>query len=138
MSFTKEQIQDTWSKAIKCNLEDPKFRMDALGAIIYEDAYGKTDSPFGWQIDHIFPESTLKKAGVPQFLIDHPNNLVPLHHANNNKKKDNYPVFEAEFVIGNLDKMRIYNIETQNEMRRLYGKYIPEMKSGSLNLKDNK
>lgn len=48
------RIQAVWNKGRMIPGYDPNlWRHDADGRVIRRDAYGKTDSPHGWQIDHI-------------------------------------------------------------------------------------
>jgi len=60
---------------------------DICGAELDKGAYGDTGSDYGWQVDHIIPEARFKSGefgGDP----DHPDNLRPLHWANNEAKGD--------------------------------------------------
>ena len=49
--------------------------------------YGKTESDYGWEIDHIRPKSMMGS--------DFISNLQPLQWQNNRSKGDNYPSFET-------------------------------------------
>ena len=45
-----------WAKATLCHILPPQsFRLDCYGRLIAWSEYGKTHSPFGWEIDHIIP-----------------------------------------------------------------------------------
>lgn len=81
MSFTKEQIQAVWEKAEIVGKNDPNFiRQDQCGAWIDRNEYGNRNSEYGWEIDHITPES---KGGKPEL-----SNLRPLQWENNLSKSD--------------------------------------------------
>lgn len=95
-NFTNEQLNKIWEKGIP----DPKYkaafvRKDACGAWMIRGLYGKRDTPFGWEVDHIYPASRLGKLDVPQKLIDDEDNLRPLNWKNNDSKKDDYPGYHA-------------------------------------------
>lgn len=77
-------IDAVWSKAFMKQGWDPNvYRLDAFGAIIQRSEYGNTDSEanYGWEIDHIVPES---RDGS-----DDLSNLRPLQWMNNRAKADN-------------------------------------------------
>lgn len=76
MAFTEEQIQQVWETGeITPNNDSNIFRKDQCGAWIERKQYGNRDSTFGWEIDHIKPES----AGGTSAL----SNLRPLQWENN-------------------------------------------------------
>ena len=84
MSFTEETIQKVWEKGKEIPGTDPNiWRKDECGATIKRTEYGNRNSQYGWEVDHIVPES---KGGT-----DHLSNLQPLHRENNQAKSDNYP-----------------------------------------------
>ena len=70
-----------WDKATKIQGYDPKYwRYDVCGAPMCWSDYGNTDSKYGWEIDHIWPES---KGGS-----DNIDNLRALQWENNRAKGD--------------------------------------------------
>lgn len=90
--FTDELINKIWEKGRKDPKYHPDFvRKDACGAWIIKDKYNDRDSIYGWEVDHIYPESKLKELGVSQDLIDNIANLRPLNWKNNVSKSSDYP-----------------------------------------------
>lgn len=134
-----------WNNAHAIEGMNPnKWRLDACGAIICYDCYNIPGRMFCWEIDHIFPKSALEKAGVPQELIDHPNNIRALNRKNNESKSDNYPIYTRSYVRRGMDNVEINAEEDaqfggvgpfkQEEIIELYKDYITEFKNGSLNM----
>jgi len=81
MSFSKQVIDLVWEKAEVINGSDSRVkRKDKCGAWIARSAYGDHNSDFGWDVDHVIPESN--NGG------NHISNLQPLHWENNNSKSD--------------------------------------------------
>ena len=127
MAFTAQQIEYVWSKGTKVPNYDPaKYRKDACGAWIARDKYGDKHSPYGWQIDHIYPESKLKLRSIDQESIDHPMNLRPMHWKNNVSKGSDYPAYHSIVkAVDNhnedIDDTFEVNSKTQEILRILYG-----------------
>ncbi len=58
MAFTEEQIQKAWEKAtVVVGYDSNVYRKDECGAWIARKQYGKRNLSFGWEIDHIKPQS---------------------------------------------------------------------------------
>ncbi len=80
MSFSEETIQKVWEKGHVVSNNDPNvYRKDDCKAWIRRNAYGNRDSQYGWEIDHIKPES---EGGGDEL-----SNLRPLQWQNNAKKQ---------------------------------------------------
>ena len=98
MKEVTDQLKlEVWNKGqIDPAYQESQVRKDACGAWMLYDEYGNRESPFGWEIDHIYPESKLKGKKVPQDLIDNIDNLRPLNWSNNDSKSEDYPVYRAK------------------------------------------
>ena len=80
--FSEAKIQQVWEKSrTDAKYDENKYRFDDCAAIMQRDLYGKTDSIYGWTIDHIIP---LSKGGSNDL-----SNLRPMQHQNNAAKADN-------------------------------------------------
>lgn len=88
MAFSDEIIEAVWKKAsIIRGYDKEKFRKDCCGAIIAKDKYGNMESTFGWQIDHVYPES---RGGTDELI-----NLRAMQWQNNESKSDDYPSYQS-------------------------------------------
>lgn len=98
-NFSNEIIEAVWKKGRKIEGKDPDvYRLDAAGAIIKKDNR-RVNTQFGWEIDHIYPKTKLKEAGIPENKWDDLINLRPLQADNNRKKGDDYPDYFREKVM---------------------------------------
>lgn len=87
-SFSPLVIEAVWRKGSVVPGHDPNvFRKDCCGAWMRRDHYGRTDSQYGWEIDHIIPVS---RGGT-----DDMSNLQPLQWENNRGKGDDYPNWQC-------------------------------------------
>lgn len=117
--FSEEIIQQVWEKATIVEGYDAEtIRKDSCGAWILRTEYGNTNSIYGWEIDHIYPES---KGGD-----DSIDNLRAFQWENNRSKGDDYPSYNA--VVQAEDSSNIYvekqysvNSTVQEKLKRLYG-----------------
>ena len=62
--------------------------------------YNDRSSSFGWEVDHIYPESKLRDMNVPQQKIDDICNLRPLNWNNNVSKGSDYPHYQSKIKAG--------------------------------------
>lgn len=113
MDFNTEAI---WDKARKCEgLPPDLFRLDACGALIMRDKYGK-ENPYGWVVDHIYPKSLGGDDNIE--------NLRPLHYKNNISKADDYPSYTAVLKYdgnkGNIENVR--NLTVNKRVREILKK----------------
>lgn len=81
MTISETTIQRVWEKGtVDSNNSPAEWRKDQCGAWIHRSDYGNRDSDYGWEVDHITPES---KGGN-----DDLSNLRPLQWENNANKQD--------------------------------------------------
>lgn len=113
----EQKKREIWSKASKIDgLDSDMFRADACGAIISWTQFGQ-DSPFGWVVDHIYPQS---KGGDDALL-----NLRPMNIANNRSKSNDYPVYMSAVTRGatgnepHVKQFRV-NAKLQLQLSQLY------------------
>ena len=79
MSYSDAKLQQIFQKARQFpNPQNPGWAQDDCGAWIQWSAYGNRDSNYGWEVDHIRPDS----AGGPDDI----SNLRPYHWKNNAAK----------------------------------------------------
>lgn len=125
--MTEDELKlKAWRNAvIVTDYDANKFRKDACGAWIMWDKYNVTDSVFGWQIDHIYPQSKLKERGFSQDAIDNPVNIRAMQHQNNQSKGTDYPDYMA--VVTSQDNRNVQqrtslsiNAKKQAELKQLY------------------
>ncbi len=117
MAFTDNKIQSVWEKATKVdNYDENLYRKDLAGAWIKRDQYGQENS-FGWEIDHVYPES---KGGTDDLL-----NLRPMQWENNRTKHDDFPSYKTSITSEgnkNVSKQKSYTIN-YNLLAQLKVKY---------------
>jgi len=76
MTFSNEVLQAVWEKGfIVPGVDANQWRKDACGAWIERNAYGNRGSSYGWDVDHITPESRGGSSAI--------GNLRPLQWENN-------------------------------------------------------
>ncbi|VVB93631.1 Uncharacterised protein [uncultured archaeon] len=80
MSFSEDTIQKVWEKGVVAPPNNQnEWRKDQCGAWISRNSYGNRNSQYGWEIDHIKPESEGGR--------DELSNLRPLQWENNASKQ---------------------------------------------------
>lgn len=86
--FDENLINDVWNSAKKeAGYNPDRFRKDACGAWIIRNQYGRSDTIYGWEIDHIYPQAL----GGKDDMV----NLRAMQWENNRSKGDDYPVYKA-------------------------------------------
>lgn len=108
--ITGDIINSVWEKAgVLAGFDPVMYRRDACGALIMRDKYGKVN-PFGWEIDHIFPESM---GGDDQL-----DNLRALHYLNNRSKRDDYPSYTSAVTFNGVENVEVIRNMTVNKVVR--------------------
>ncbi len=85
------------------------------------DRYGDRENLYGWEIDHIAPQSLLRSKGITdQTLIDDVVNLRAMQCKNNLGKGDDYPSYMS-FVTakGNENVMKTLSLAVNLNKRKL-------------------
>ena len=124
--MTEEQIQDVWNRAtVVDGYDKSRYRKDACGAWIIRNKYGDTDSLYGWQVDHIVPQSLLRDKGFSESMINNSLNLRALQHENNASKHDDYPSYTAVVTSEGTENVRVskfleVNSKKQEALKKLY------------------
>ena len=116
-SFSETQIQQVWDKGKKVDgYDEDRYRKDACDAWMMREKHGE-ESLYGWQIDHVYPESE----GGDEELV----NLRPMQWENNQSKDNNYPDYTAK-VTSDGDKniykkqSKVVNEPLQAKLKKLY------------------
>lgn len=128
--YSDELLLQIWEKARIVDGYDSSFyRKDACGAWIIWQEYGNRNSPFGWEVDHIYPEAKLRSLCVPESLIDNIVNLRPLNWKNNDSKGADFPCYQA--TMKSEDRSNIegeyqmsINDQVQKDVIELYKEYL--------------
>lgn len=115
--FDNNEINRVWNKGVIVKgYDEALFRQDSCGAWIVKNEYGKT-SPFGWEIDHVYPQV---KGGDDNFI-----NLRPMHWENNLSKSDDYPNYDSAVIAEdnrNVKKVGHFTVNNslRNSLEQLY------------------
>jgi hypothetical protein len=109
MLCTEEIIQKVWEKGLIVGNNNPKiWRQDQCGAWITRSGYGRSSSPFCWEINYIHPQ--MQKGG--QDLA----NLRPMQWENNIHKKDGDTVCILKAVgLKNCNIVPVLTLLTAND-----------------------
>lgn len=119
MDVMNQLKRSVWEKGQKVSGFNPDmYRKDPCGAWIVWDKYGIRDNLYGWEIDHIYPQSRLEELGFSMELIDDLRNLRPMQHQNNASKSNDYPSYVAVVTSeGNKNIYKEFSL-TVNETTR--------------------
>lgn len=116
--FDDNTINKVWDKATKVDgFNSAQFRKDACGAWIIRSHYGQRDSIYGWEIDHVYPQSM----GGGDDVV----NLRAMQWENNLSKGDDYPDYKATIQSDGNKNVRkegqfTVNIPLQKNLKDLY------------------
>ena len=102
MDLNRETAMRLWAKAFG---KDTRA-VDYAGRVIAKGAYGDRNSEFGWNVDHILPQS---KGGT---TADH--NLICCHILTNDEKADRFPAF-----VANGRRFEIIKVQSHYEIRAI-------------------
>ena len=102
MDLNRETAMRLWNKSFG---KETKVK-DFTGRVIVKGAYNDRGSDYGWNVDHILPQSRGGKTA------DH--NLVICHILTNDEKADKFPAFKA-----NGKNYEIVKVENHYEIREL-------------------
>lgn len=115
---SQDGIRLIWEKAQTVDGYNPSlYRKDACGAWIAYVKYGDTTNPYGWEIDHVYPQS---RGGQ-----NHYGNLRPMNWQNNRSKGNDYPSYQSTVRSdGNknvkCEEVFTINADTQDIISKLY------------------
>ena len=114
-------IQSVWEQGrIIPNYNPDLFRQDVAGAWIIREQYGNTDSMYGWEIEHIYPQAL---GGTDELF-----NVRPMQWKNNRSKGDNYPQYMAKVTSREnqnveVDTPCVVSQAKQKEISDFYGNH---------------
>jgi len=94
MDLNRETAMRLWNKSFG---KESKVK-DYAGRVIAKGAYDDRNSEYGWNVDHILPQS---KGGV---TAEH--NLICCHIATNDEKADRFPCFNANGISFEIIKVQ--------------------------------
>lgn len=102
MDLNRETAMRLWSKSFG---KETKVK-DFAGREIAKGAYNDRNSEYGWNVDHVLPQSRGGKTA------DH--NLVCCHITTNDEKADKFPCF-----VANQLKFEIVKVENHYEIKKV-------------------
>lgn len=106
MDLNRETAMRLWNKSFG---KDTKA-VDFAGRTIAKGAYNDRNSEFGWNVDHVLPQS---RGGV---TADH--NLVCCHISTNDEKADKFPCFTANGIAFEIVKVQNhYEIRAKSDIK---------------------
>ena len=127
MAFSEELIEQVWNKGrIISGYDENLVRKDCCGAWIVRDRYGDRNDDFGWEIDHVYPES---KGGD-----DNIENLRPMQWKNNESKNDDYPSYASAVKADGNSNVECQDRHTvnsvlQNKIQEIYKNEVESNKN---------
>ena len=110
MDLNRETAMRLW---VKTYGKETKV-CDFAGRTMVKGAYNDRNSDYGWNVDHVLPQS---KGGV---TADH--NLVCCHILTNDEKADRFPCFTANNV-----KFEILKVQNHYEIRQVKNNVNPQI-----------
>ena len=120
MDLNRETAMRLWNKSFG---KESKAK-DFAGRVMAKGAYNDRNSEFGWNVDHILPQS---KGGA---TADH--NLVCCHIKTNDEKADSFPCFNANGI-----SYEIVKVQNHYEIRAKDKKKIAESSNTEPDLFDS-
>ena len=120
MELNRETAMRLWNKSFG---KESKVK-DFAGRTMAKGAYNDRNSEYGWNVDHILPQS---KGGV---TADH--NLVCCHILTNDEKADKFPCFKANGIA-----FEIIKVERHYEIHKKDKKEKPTYKQEGINFYDS-
>lgn len=119
MDLNKETAMKLWDKTFGKEIRV----FDYAGREIAKGAYNDRNSNFGWNVDHIYPQSLGGKTAE--------HNLIVCHILTNDEKADKFPSFNA-----NGKKFQIIKVENHYEIKPFSKQKNPEKKDEKPNFLD--
>ena len=120
MDLNRETAMRLWNKSFG---KDTKA-VDFAGRTIAKGAYNDRNSEFGWNVDHILPQS--KRGATADY------NLICCHIKTNDEKADKFPCFSANGIA-----FEIVKVQNHYEIRAKSNKVEKESSSDELDLFDS-
>lgn len=102
MTINRENAMALWNERYGKELKVTDF----AGRKMVKGAYGDRNSEFGWNLDHILPQSQGGK--------DTPSNLVCCHILTNDEKADKFPTF-----VANGRRFEIIKVQNHYEIKEI-------------------
>lgn len=119
-----KKIKQVWEKATEVpGYPKDKIRKDAWGAWIIFSEYNKTNSPYGWVVDHIYPQERCTIREIEHY--DNIVNLRPMQWKNARDKGNEFPYFHATVTSRGernvpYDDLRMLNNNGIKELRKVF------------------
>lgn len=120
MDLNRETAMRLWNKSFGKSLKVKDF----TGRTIVKGAYNDRNSDYGWNVDHILPQS---KGGV---TADY--NLICCHILTNDEKANKFPCFTANDI-----KYEIIKVENHYEIKEVTNKIKTEEDDSEVNFYDS-